>query len=156
MDAGHALDESTPYLTFTLAGDEYGVNLLKVREIIRYDGAATPVPTMPPWVRGVINLRGSVVPVVDLATLFGMPSRAATNRTCVVVMDVTVHGESVVMGVIADTVSEVRSLAPSDIESPPCFGTRIRGDVLTGLGKVGERFVLMLDIDRVLSLQANV
>jgi purine-binding chemotaxis protein CheW len=156
MDAGHALDESTQYLTFTLAGEEYGVGLLKVREIIRYDGVLTAVPAMPPWVRGVTNLRGSVVPVVDLAILFGIPSRAITNRTCVVVMDVVVHGESVVMGVIADTVSEVRSLAPSDIESPPCFGTRIRGDMLTGLGKIGERFILMLDIDRMVSAQARV
>jgi purine-binding chemotaxis protein CheW len=148
---GSALGETTQYLTFSLAGEEYAVSILKVREIIRYDPTLTTVPTMPAWVRGVINLRGSVVPVVDLAVKFGAPSGAITNRTCVVVVEASVNGDHTVAGIIADAVSEVMALSPTDVEPPPGFGTPIRGDLLKGLGKVGARFVLILDIDRVLS-----
>lgn len=153
MDVEHAADDRTQYLTFALGGEEYAVDILKVREIIRYDAALTAVPTMPAWVRGVINLRGSVVPVADLAILLGAPGGTPTSRTCVVVMDVAIHGEATVMGVIADAVSEVRSLARSDVEAPPSFGTPIRGDALAGLGRIGDRFVLILDIDRAVSAQ---
>lgn len=156
MDLVHTPTDTTQYLTFTLAGEEYAVNILKVREIIRYDPALTAVPAMPAWVRGVINLRGSVVPVVDLAVKFGTPSRVITNRTCVVVMEASMNGDRTVIGVIADAVSEVLALAPSDVEPPPSFGTSIRGDVLTGLGKIGERFVLIVDVDRVFSTPARV
>ncbi len=155
MDVERPPEELTQYLTFTLGGDEYAVNLLKVKEIVRYDATLTAVPTMPAWVRGVMNLRGRVVPVVDLAMLCGLPSRAATNRTCVVVMDAAIRGETTVMGVIADGVNDVRSLARGDVEPPPRFGTPIRGDALAGVGKIDERFVLILDIDRALSAPAR-
>ncbi len=151
MDTAHATSEPTQYLTFSLGGEDYAVGIVKVREIIRYDPTLMAVPTMPSWVRGVINLRGSVVPVVDLAVKFGVPSRAITKRTCVVVMDLSVRGDQTVIGVIADAVSEVTALSATDIEPPPTFGTPIGGDSLKGLGKVGSRFVLILDIDRVLA-----
>lgn len=143
--------ESIQYLTFTLAGEDYAVDILRVREIIRYDPSLTAVPAMPAWVRGVINLRGSVVPVVDLSVKFGTSSRAITNRTCVVVMEVCMNGDRTVIGVIADAVSDVLTLAPGDVEPPPSFGTLVRAEVLTGLGKIGERFVLLVDVDRVFS-----
>lgn len=151
MDAAHATAETTQYLTFSLGGEDYAVPLLKVREIIRHDTAPTAVPAMPAWVRGVINLRGRVIPVIDLAMKFGAPGGPVTNRTCVVVMDVSVNDEPSVIGVIADHVSDVTALSASDIEPPPSFGTTVRSDVLAGLGKVGSRFVLILDIDRVLT-----
>ncbi|MEW6683649.1 MAG: chemotaxis protein CheW [Nitrospirota bacterium] len=156
MDTEQAAAETAQYLTFTLAGEEYAVSILKVREIIRYDPTLTTVPTMPAWVRGVINLRGSVVPVIDLAVKLGVPSGAITNRTCVVVVEALVNGDHTVAGIMADSVSEVKVLAPGDVEPPPEFGTPIRGDLLKGLGKIGARFVLILDIDRVLSTPAGV
>jgi purine-binding chemotaxis protein CheW len=156
MDTQDQSAETTQYLTFSLAGEEYAVSILKVREIIRYDPTLTTVPTMPAWVRGVINLRGSVVPVIDLAVKVGALSGAITNRTCVVVVEASVNGDHTVAGIIADSVSEVKVLAPGDVEPPPEFGTPIRADLLKGLGKVGARFVLILDIDRVLSVPTGV
>jgi purine-binding chemotaxis protein CheW len=99
----------------------------------------------------VINLRGSVVPVVDLAVKFGLPASPVTKRTCIVIVEVDLDGERTVMGVVADGVSQVMDLLPQDIEAPPAFGTRVRVDYLRGLGKVGKTFVLILDIDRVLA-----
>ncbi len=151
MDAVKDVVEHTQYLTFALVEEEYAISILKVKEIIEYDAALTKVPNMPPSVRGVINLRGSVVPVVDLALKFGLPERPVTKRTCVVIVEADMGGDHSVMGVIADTVSEVMDLSPRDIEAPPPFGTRVRGDYLKGLGKIGKKFVLILDIDRVLS-----
>ncbi len=151
MDAVKDVVEQTQYLTFALVEEEYAISILKVKEIIEYDAALTKVPNMPPSVRGVINLRGSVVPVVDLALKFGLPERPVTKRTCVVIVEADMGGDHTVMGVIADAVSEVMDLSPRDIEAPPPFGTRVRGDYLKGLGKIGKKFVLILDIDRVLS-----
>jgi purine-binding chemotaxis protein CheW len=151
VDAAHVTAETTQYLIFSLGGEDYAVRLPKVREIIRHDTAPTTVPAMPAWVSGVINLRGRVIPVIDLAMKFGVPGGPITKRTCVVVMDVSVNGEHSVIGVIADHVSDVTALSASDIEPPPSFGTTVRSDLLAGLGKVGSRFVLILDIDRVLA-----
>ena len=106
---------------------------------------------MPPWVRGVMNLRGSVVPVIDLTVKFGLPESPVTNRTCIVIAEVALDGEPAVMGIVVDAVSQVLELSPADIEPPPAFGTSVRVDYLLGLGKFGDRFVLLLDIDRVLS-----
>lgn len=153
MDAAKDAIEQTQYLTFTLGGEEYAVSILKVKEIIEYDEHLTKVPTMPASVRGVINLRGNVVPVVDLAIKLGLPERPITKRTCVVIAEVDVETDHVVMGLIADTVSEVIGLTGSDIEPPPAFGTRVRADYLKGLGKIGKRFILLLDLDRVLTAQ---
>jgi purine-binding chemotaxis protein CheW len=141
---------TTQYLAFFLAGDECAIGILRVKEIIEFD-SVTRVPATPPWVRGVMNLRGSVVPVIDLAVKFGLPPSTVTRRTCIVVVETDLEGERVVMGVMADSVSQVLDVAPEDIEPAPAFGTSVRVDYLLGLGRLKDRFVLLLDIDRVLS-----
>jgi len=150
MSAEPHVAEGGQYLTFFIAGEEYAIGILRVKEIIEYD-TITRVPTTPACIRGVMNLRGSVVPVVDLAVKFGLPESPVTTRTCVVIVEVSLEGEAAVMGVVADTVSQVIDLGSSDIEVPPVFGTRVRVDCLIGMGKAGKKFVLILDIDRVLS-----
>ena len=142
--------DQTQYLTFHLAGEEYAVGILQVKEIIAY-GILTTVPQTPPSIRGVINLRGSVVPVVDLAVKFGLSAGAVTNRTCIVIVEVNLDGEPTVMGIVADSVSQVVDLAADDILPAPSFGTQVRMNFLHGMGKAGARFVLILNIDKVLS-----
>jgi len=142
--------EHAQYLTFRVADAEYGVGILQVREIIEYD-TITRVPLAPPAVRGVLNLRGSVVPVVDLAVKFGLPESTITKRSCVVVVECVLDGELTVMGVLCDAVSQVVDLTADDIEPPPAFGSRVRIEFLRGMGKLGEGFVLLLDLDRLLS-----
>lgn len=138
------------YLTFFLADEEYAVNIQQVKEIIEYS-SITKVPKVPRWIRGVINLRGNVVPVVDLAVRFGLDERPITKTTCIVIVEVLKDTESTVMGVIADAVNQVIELNPGDIQQPPAFGTRVRLEYLAGMGKVGKKFALILNIDRVLS-----
>jgi purine-binding chemotaxis protein CheW len=138
------------YLTFFLADEEYAVGIQRVKEIIEYT-AITKVPKVPVWIRGVINLRGNVVPVVDLAVRFGMEERPVTKTTCIVIVEVQQESERAVMGVIADAVNQVIDLAPKDIEEPPAFGTRVRLEYLFGMGKLGKKFALILNIDSVLS-----
>ena len=144
--------EQTQYLTFHLAGEEYAVGILKVKEIIEY-GTLTIVPQTPAAVRGVINLRGNVVPVVDLALKFGMPQSPLTNRTCIVIVEVDLDGEQSVIGIIADSVSQVIDLPAANILPAPAFGTKVKVDFLHGMGKAGEKFVLVLDIDKVLATE---
>jgi len=141
---------SGQYLTFQLAGDEYAFGILRVREILEVD-TITRVPNAPAAVRGVINLRGAVVPVVDLAVRFGLPATAVTKRSCIVIVEVHADADVLVMGVLADSVSQVMDLAASDIEPPPPFGAKVRVDHLVGMGKLDKRFVLILDIDRLLA-----
>jgi purine-binding chemotaxis protein CheW len=138
------------YLTFFLADEEYAINIQRVKEIIEYT-PVTKVPKVPEWIRGVINLRGSVVPVVDLAVRFGLAEHPVTKTTCIVIVEVEQDTERTVMGVIADAVNQVIDLAPKDIEEPPAFGTRVRLEYLFGMGKIGKKFALILNIDRVLS-----
>jgi purine-binding chemotaxis protein CheW len=138
------------YLTFSLAGGDYAVGVLKVREIIEHE-VVTRVPSTPAFIRGVINLRGSVVPVVDLGRKFGLAESPTTKRTCIVIVEVDTDSGRIVMGVLADAVNQVVEFRPEDIETPPSFGTPIRVDYLQGLGKLDGRFVLILDTDRVLS-----
>src|SRR5260370_32253121 len=138
------------YLTFFICGDEYGVGILRVKEILEYE-SVTRVPGTTACIRGVMNLRGSVVPVVDFAAKMRLPVSPITNRTCIVVLEVQTDGEHLVLGVVADSVSQVVELRAEDIEPPPAFGTRLAVDHLTGMGKAGRKFVLLLDIDRVLS-----
>jgi purine-binding chemotaxis protein CheW len=145
-----AAGPAAQYLTFLLAGDEYAVSILKVKEIIEYQ-APTRVPSTPPWIRGVINLRGSVVPVVDLGLKFGLAPGDVTRLTCIVIVEVSIEDRPTVMGVLADAVSQVVAVAASDVEAPPCFGTRVRVDYLLGMARGGRGFVLLLDIDRVLA-----
>jgi purine-binding chemotaxis protein CheW len=138
------------YLSFFIAEEEYGIGILRVKEIIRYD-TITRVPATPRWIRGVLNLRGLVVPVVDLAVKFGIRETPVTRHTCVVIVEANLDGERTLMGVVADQVSQVLSLRPDDIGEPPTFGTRVRVDFILGMGRVGKRFVHILDIDGVLS-----
>jgi purine-binding chemotaxis protein CheW len=149
MSASEAV-ERRQYLSFQLAGSDYAVGILQVKEILQYE-TCTRVPSMPPSVRGVINLRGAVVPVLDLAVKFGQPATAVTNRTCVLIVEVSLEGERTVMGIMADAVREVLDLGPEEVEAPPAFGTQVRADHLLGMGKRGNGFVLLLDLDRVVS-----
>src|SRR5207302_3702260 len=138
------------YLTFMIGAEEYAVSLLKVKEIIEYD-TITEVPKTPEWVRGVINLRGSVVPVIDLAVKFRQSPSVAGKLTCIVITEVECEGEATVMGVMADSVRQVIDLKPQEIEEPPSFGTRVKVDYLLGMARAGKKFCLMLDTDKVLS-----
>jgi purine-binding chemotaxis protein CheW len=143
-----ALDQ---YLTFTVADDEYAVDILKVREIVEL-GAVTKVPSTPPWIRGVINLRGAVVPLIDLAVKFGLPPTPATKRTAIVVVELALAGRATVMGAVVDGVRQVLELSADQVEPPPSFGTRVRVEFLRGLAEAGGKFILLLDIDAVLSV----
>ena len=152
MTAAAKSADRAQYLTFSLSGGEYAIAVLSVREIIEHE-AVTRVPSTPDFVRGVINLRGSVVPVVDLARKFGLPESPVTKRTCIVIVEAASEGERVVMGVLADAVNQVVEFATGEIEAPPSFGAPVRVDFLKGLGKLGDAFVLILDTDRVLSTE---
>jgi purine-binding chemotaxis protein CheW len=138
------------YLTFMIGAEEYAVSLLKVKEIIEYD-TITEVPKTPEWVRGVINLRGSVVPVIDLAVKFRQSPSVAGKLTCIVITEVECEGEATVMGVMADSVRQVIDLKPEEIEEPPSFGTRVKVDYLLGMARAGKKFCLILDTEKVLS-----
>ena len=138
------------YLTFFIRSEEYAVGILRVKEIIEYE-TVTRVPAVPVHVRGVINLRGAVLPVIDLAAKFGHGESAPTRTTCIVVVETKVDGELLVVGLLADAVSEVVDLTSEQIEPPPAFGTSVRVDFLVGMGKLEGRLVLVLDLDRILS-----
>jgi purine-binding chemotaxis protein CheW len=138
------------YLSFVVGGTDFGVPILKVKEILQYEGV-TRVPGTPGSIRGVINVRGAVVPVVDLGVKFGRGEVPETKRTCVLVVETKTKDETLTLGVIADAVSEVVDLANDDVEPPPAFGTGVKLDHITGMGKVGKGFVILLDIDRVLT-----
>ena len=144
------LAQPQQYLTFFTAGEEYAVGILKVKEIVEYS-AVTAVPNMPAWIRGVTNLRGSVVPVVDLAVKFGLTSSAITKLSCIVITEVMFEGDMLTMGVLSDSVNQVIDYSEDDIEEPPPFGTRVKVEYLLGMGRSGKKFCLILDIDKVLS-----
>src|SRR5437588_10534470 len=139
----HAEQTVQQYLTFMIAGEEYAVSLLKVKEIIEYD-IVTQVPKTPEWIRGVINLRGNVVPVIDLAVKFRLAPSVAGKLTCIVITEVQSEGEPTVMGIMADSVRQVIDLNSNDIESPPTFGTRVKVDYLLGMARSGKKFCLLL------------
>lgn len=134
------------FLTFFLAGEEYGIEILKVHEIIGMM-AITPVPRTPQFIRGVINLRGKVIPVVDLRLKLQMESKEQTRETCIIV--VQTHG--IQMGILVDKVSEVLNIAAQDIEEAPSFGTEVNTDYILGIGKALGRVKILLDIDKALS-----
>jgi purine-binding chemotaxis protein CheW len=139
------------YLTFVLGGEMFAIGILSIKEIIEFHGVTT-VPMMPACIRGVINLRGAVVPVMDLAARFGRKPAEVTKRTCIVIVEVEAEGERHDVGVVVDAVSEVIDIAAADIEPPPSFGARIRTDFIQGMGKVRGKFVILIDADRVLSI----
>lgn len=138
------------YLTFQLGDEEYGVEILKVQEIIRMQ-EITRVPRAPGFVRGVINLRGKVIPVISLREKFRMEAVEDTVKTCIVVVQVAKEDSEVIMGVIIDGVREVLDISAENIEDTPSFGSSIDTDFIRGMGKVGDRVKMLLDIDRVLS-----
>jgi len=139
------------FLTFLLGGEMYAVGILPIKEIIEY-GQLTAVPMMPAFIRGVINLRGAVVPVIDLSARFGGPPTPVGRRTCTVIIETETDGERQDVGILVDAVSEVLDIAESDIEPAPSFGTRLRPDFVAGMGRIGGRFVILLDLGRVLSV----
>lgn len=144
--------EPQQYLTFMLGGETFALGILAIKEIIEYRGL-TEVPMMPPSIRGVINLRGAVVPVMDLQARFGRPSSDITKRTCIVIIEVESDGERHVLGAVVDAVNEVLEIPGTDIEPPPSFGTRIRSDFIHGMGKVRGKFVILLAAEQVLSVE---
>lgn len=144
--------EGRQYLTF-LAGDElFAIGIADIKEIIEYR-EPTSVPMMPPYLSGVINLRGRVVPVIDLLVRFGRDSSDVSRRTCIVILEVYHNDEQQYLGVLVDTVKAVLDIADDDIEPPPSFGAKLRNDFVSGMGKIGEEFVIILDIDNVLSIE---
>jgi purine-binding chemotaxis protein CheW len=147
-------NEHQQYLTFSLGEEMFGIGILAIREIIEY-GSLTEVPMTPPFIRGVINLRGAVVPVVDLTVRFGRTAGEITKRTCIVIIEIgdNTNDHPQQMGIVVDAVSEVLEIPAVDIEPPPEFGANIRIDFISGMGKVGGKFVVLLNVDRILSLE---
>lgn len=143
-------DREGKYLTFTMADEEYGVGILKIKEIIGMM-AITTVPQTPEFVKGVINLRGKVIPVVDLRLKFGMDSIDYTDRTCIIVVEIEGSSVAVQIGVVVDSVSEVLNIKGDDIEETPTFGARLNTDNILGMAKLEGGVKILLDIDRVLS-----
>ncbi len=150
MDTQDQGIEQNQYLTFRLAEEEFGVGILQVKEILEY-GGVTSVPMVPDFIKGVINLRGNVVPVMDLKARFQMQSGELDKRACVVIVEVNMNGEETVMGILVDAVSEVMEIPPQDIEPPPPFGSKVSVDFIKGMAKVDKQFTMLLDIDKILS-----
>ncbi len=152
MDQGvvAAVNREGKYLTFTLASEDYGIGILKVKEIIGIM-AITTVPQTPDYVKGVINLRGKVIPVIDLRLKFAMEDMAYTERTCIIVVEISGGGNKIMMGILVDSVSEVLNIKSSDIEDTPNFGSQLNTDYILGMAKMGERVKILLEIDKVLS-----
>ena len=144
-------DDQRQYLTFLLGSETFAIGILNIKEIIEY-GNVTTVPMMPEFVRGVINLRGAVVPVIDLAMRFSRKPSPVTRRTCIVLIEVEADGDQYNIGVTVDAVNEVLEIPGSEIEPPPSFGARIRSDFIGGMGKIDGKFVIILDADKVLSV----
>jgi purine-binding chemotaxis protein CheW len=138
------------YLTFTLDHEQFAVDIAKVREVLEFT-TVTKVPRTPEFMRGVINLRGSVVPVIDLRLKFGLSKTEQTIDTCVIITEVEAGGVKTVLGALADSVQEVIDLEPKNIEPPPRMGTRVNIDFILGMGKRDDQFLILLDIDKVLS-----
>jgi len=138
------------YLTFSLADEEYGIGILKIKEIIGMM-PITSVPQTPEFVKGVINLRGKVIPVVDLRLRFGMDSIDYTERTCIIVVEIAGPSGTVMIGIVVDAVSEVLNIKGDDIEETPTFGTKLNTDYIFGMAKMEGAVKILLDIDRVLS-----
>ncbi len=145
-------NEITQFLTFRLGEEVFGVGVLKVREVLDVI-SVTRVPQTPAFMLGVINLRGSVVPVVDLRRKFGLPLAEKSRDSCIIVFEVDLEGEVTVIGALADAVEEVLDLDQDQIEPAPKLGTRLKTEFILGMGKRGEGFVILLDMDRVFSAE---
>jgi purine-binding chemotaxis protein CheW len=148
--AGHPATQAGKYLTFLTGGLEYGLSVLKVREIIKAMDI-TAVPQVPPCVRGVINLRGKVIPVTDLRLKFGFPPQEATDQTCIIVVEVAATKGTMLVGLLVDGVSDVQNIQAQEIEEPPVFGPGIRTDYMRGIAKIKGSVKVLLDIDHVMN-----
>jgi purine-binding chemotaxis protein CheW len=146
------ITEVRQYLTFKLSDEVYALDVAKVREVLDFT-TVTKIPRTPEFMRGVINLRGNVVPVVDLRLGFGLSKTEKTVNTCIIVVEVDLEGESTIIGALADSVEEVIDLEPDQIEPPPRIGTGIKTDFIHGMGKRDSRFIMILDIDKVFSTE---
>jgi purine-binding chemotaxis protein CheW len=142
--------ETAQYLTYKLGDEVFALDITKVREVLDFT-TITKVPRTPEFMRGVINLRGSVVPVVDLRLKFGMSRTDKTVNTCIIITEVTVDGDTTVLGALADSVQEVIVLEPGGISAPPKIGTKLRTEFIKGMGKQDDHFIIILDIDKVFS-----
>jgi purine-binding chemotaxis protein CheW len=145
------LEEQQQYLTFMLSGETYAISILRIKEIIQY-GQLTEVPRMPNFIRGVINLRGAVVPVIDLSARFGKPPTQVGRRNCIIIIEVEIEDETHSVGVMVDAVNAVLEISDSEIEPPPTFGTNIHAEFIAGMGKINGKFVIILNIQQVLSM----
>ncbi len=137
------------YLTFSLAGEEYGIGILKVKEIIGIM-TITTIPRMPPYVKGVINLRGKVIPVIDLRLKFSMSETEYSERTCIIVVEISGEAGRLLIGIIVDSVSEVLNVKGADIEDTPAFGVKLDTEYILGMARIGGGVKILLEIDRVL------
>jgi purine-binding chemotaxis protein CheW len=147
---GAAVRETAQYLTFFLGDETFSLEIGRVREVLDYT-IITRVPRMPDYVQGVINLRGSVVPVIDLRLKFGMPPIAVSVNTCIIIVEATVNGDSVVLGLLADSVQEVIELEGGSVQPAPRIGTKLDTGFIRGIGRQDDQFIIILDIDRVFS-----
>lgn len=151
--AVHAMtDKEGKYLTFCLAGEEYGIGILKVKEIIGIM-PITIVPQTPKYIKGVINLRGKVIPVIDLRLKFALAAAEFTERTCIIVVEIATAGRMIMMGIVVDSVSEVLNIKAADIEATPSFGTKLNTEYILGMAKTGGGIKILLDIDKILSVE---
>lgn len=144
------INQTTQYLTYKLEDEIFALDISKVREVLDFT-TVTKVPRTPDFMRGVINLRGSVVPVVDMRLKFGMTKTDKTVNTCVIIVEINLEGERIVLGALADSVQEVIELEPGQIEPPPRIGTRLKTEFIKGMGKRDEHFIIILDIDKIFS-----
>ncbi|WP_130471735.1 chemotaxis protein CheW [Candidatus Magnetaquicoccus inordinatus] len=147
-----SISETTQFLTFTLADEVFAVEINRVKEVLEYT-TVTRVPHTPAFVCGVINLRGSVVPVMDMRKKFALPSTERTVNTCIIIIEVTIGEKTTVLGAMADSVKEVMSLEPDQIDAAPRIGAKLRTEFIRGMGKHGEHFIIILDTDRVFAAE---
>jgi len=150
--SAETITEIAQYLTFTLDDEVFAVNIAKVREVLDFT-KITKVPKTPDYLRGVINLRGSVVPVADMRLKFGLPKAEKTVNTCIVIMEMSLDGDNTVLGALVDSVQEVLDLEPGQIEPAPRIGTRLKTEFIKGMGKREDQFIIILDIDKVFSAE---
>ena len=148
--AAAPVEQAAQYLTFVLGAETFAIGIMAIKEIIEYS-SLTEVPMMPTYVRGVINLRGAVVPVLDLPVRFGKAASAVTKRTCIVIIEVVLGSERHTLGLVVDAVNAVLDIPTSEIEPPPAFGASIRTEFIRGMVKVNSKFVILLDVEHALA-----
>ena len=144
--------ESDQHLTFILSNEEFAIPVIMIREIIEY-GHLTNVPMVPDFIKGVVNLRGNVVPVISLSNKFGLEEKEINKRTCIIIMDTQLDDENIVMGVVVDKVLQVIEIPEEQIEPSPTLGATIRTDFIKGMGKIDDNFIIILDVIQVLSAE---